>query len=57
MMQIRCLPSCQNFEPPNVPRKQNPRRLFTRTFSRKINRQAAKVAKGEEAIIGRWGIE
>ena len=27
MMQIRCLPSCQNFEPPNVARKQNSRGL------------------------------
>ena len=54
MTQIHCLPSCQNFEPTNVPRKQNPRRpLHVGSLSR-IHRQGAKVAKGrgEERVIG-----
>lgn len=32
MMQIHCLPSCQNFEPSNVARKQNSRGL-RKTYS------------------------
>ena len=48
MMQIRCLPSCQNFEPPNVPSKQNSRGLRKTSSTGRATRRG----RGGSLVIG-----
>ena len=65
MMQIRCLPSCQNFEPPNVPSKQNPRCLRkTSSIGRAMRRGRGGLLVNSHWLLGKrmkqpllqWGV-
>lgn len=51
MMQIRCLPSCHNFELPNVPRKQNPRRPLQAGSLKNDSPLSRQGRQGEEAAF------